>query len=146
MLNKIISKQTPRAFLHTQKSPKTVDELLTRFDPSIAQQFNHHQWQEVRRIINLAISKPSPKIIDLRFTVDLIISRFYFTLLVGEDVRRQARKNSAGSRIGNLIAAICLILTLNFLVSISIFGMAYLLKSALGIDLFPGHLSDMVMG
>lgn len=127
------------------KGHRSVDSLIALFDPRVAQQFNSSQWQEIRRIIDLSIGKPSPKIVDLRFTVDLIVSRFYFTLFIGKDRRRQSRNQSTGSRIGNLIAAIGLLLGLNLLVSVSAVVVLYLIKSALGIDLMPGHFPELVL-
>lgn len=126
------------------RARRNVDDLISLFDPGIVQQFNNLQWKEIRRIIDLAIDKPSPKIVDLRFTVDLIFSRFYFTLFVGKDRRRQSRSQTTGSRVGNFIAAICLLLALNLLVSSSVVIVAYLIKSALGIDLMPGHFADLL--
>lgn len=127
------------------RARKTVDDLIYLFDPVIAQQFKDDQWQEVRRILDLAIDKPSPKIIDLRFTVDLIVSRFYFTLFVGKDRRHQSRNETIGSRVGNFIAVVCLLLVLNLLVSSSVVIVTYLIKSAMGIDLMPNsHFSNLL--
>ncbi len=129
---------------HKPQGHRNVDSFIALFDPMVAQQFNSHQWAEIRRIIDLSIGKPSPKIVDLRFTIDLIISRFYFTLFIGKDRRRQSRSQSTGSRIGNFIAAIGLLLALNLLVSVSVVVVLYLIKSALGIDLMPGHFPELV--
>ncbi|MBT9312749.1 hypothetical protein [Leptothoe kymatousa] len=128
------------------RGARTADSLLTLVNPAVAQEFSGQQWQEMRRIVNLAMGKPSPKIVDLNFTVDLIISRFYFRLLVGEDTRhKNRRQQSTGSRIGNLIAAVGLIIALNVVVSVSVVVIGYLVKSAIGVDLMPGHWRDWVM-
>lgn len=146
MFSKINPKQVSKQQSHRAKGTRTVDSLLALLEPSIVQQLNPQQWQDIRRIVQLAIGKNSPKIIDLNFTIDLIISRFYFRLLVGKDVRHEQRKKTSGSRIGNLVAAIGLIVTLNVLVSVSVFVIVYLLKSAIGIDLIPGgHWRDWVI-
>ena len=128
------------------RGARTADSLMALMQPNVAQGFSSQQWQEMRRIIHLALGRPSPKIVDLNFTIDLIISRFYFRLLVGEDIRNKNRKiKSTGSRIGNLIAAVGLIISLNVLVSVSVIIIAYLIKSAVGIDLMPGHWRDWVV-
>lgn len=127
---------------------RSVDGLASLFDPTIAQQFNPEQWQEIRRILGISLPKPSPKIVDIRFTVDLLLSRFFVVLFVGEDRRRTRRKypvTRLSNRIGNFIAVIILLLALNLLVSASIIVFAYLLKSAVGIDILPGHFRDIVM-
>lgn len=146
MLNKILfSNQTSRASDNKPEKIKTVEGLLALMEPTVAKQFNYQQWQEVQRLIKLAVGEPSSKIVNLNFTIDLIISRFYFTLLVGKDIRHQGRKNNSGNRIANLIAAFGLIFALNIIVSVSIIVIIYLIKSALGIDLMPGHGRDAVV-
>lgn len=108
---------------------------------------DHHQLSEVRRLLAIAIPKPSPKIVDLRFTVDLIISRFYVVLFVGKDRRARKRQHRPNpfTRAGNYVAAVALLLSLNLLISLFVFMLAYLMKSAIGIDLFKdGHLIDQV--
>lgn len=145
MLNRIkwqrIYKQSPAQ----ARGPRTVDGILALLEPNVARALSTQQWQEVRRIVQVAVGRPAPKIVDLNFTVDLLISRFYFRLLVGEDTRHENRKQSSGSRLGNLVAAITLIVALNVLVSISAIVVGYLIKSAIGIDLMPGHWRDWVM-
>ncbi|MEB3210803.1 MAG: hypothetical protein VKL39_05590, partial [Leptolyngbyaceae bacterium] len=91
--------------------------------------------------------KPSPKLVDLRFGIDLLVSRFYVVVFVGKD-RRQRRRDYVPSplaRIGNVIVAIALLIGINVLISLGIFLLAYLAKSAIGINLFPdSHLSDQI--
>ncbi len=124
---------------------RNVDDYVQLFNPNIAQKFDPQSWQEIRRVLDLAIPKPAPKIIDLRFNVDLLISRFYIVLFVGKDRRRKSRSHEVerlSTRIGNWIAAIILIVAINLIVSTLILIVAYLLKSFIGIDLMPGHFPD----
>ena len=89
-----------------------------------------------------ANANPRPKLVDLRFVIDLFFVRYYFALFIGQDQRTQKR-NAQGnkiSQVGNIIAAILLLLSLNLLLSSMLLLIAYLLKSAVGINLFPGHL------
>ncbi|MEM6256263.1 MAG: hypothetical protein AAF821_25395 [Cyanobacteria bacterium P01_D01_bin.156] len=141
MLDRINPKNTH----YQNRTTRTADSLLARLEPSIAQQLSNEQRQEVKRLLQLAIGKPSQKIVDLSFTIDLLVSRFYFRLLVGEDIRHKNRQQSSGSRIGNIAAVITLIVTLNVLVTISAIVIGYLIKSAIGIDLMPGHWRDWVI-
>jgi hypothetical protein len=99
------------------------------------------QWAEVSRVVNLALPKPSPKLIDLRVDMDLLISRYYIVIMVGKDRRRSARPPviSPVTRWVNWVAAVLLLLGFNLAVSVGLFLLAYLLKSALGINLLPGH-------
>lgn len=117
---------------------------LKQLDYDILASFNSEQLAVITQMLNQAIPKPSPKIVDLRFVVDLIFSRFYIVLFVGKDKRKKKRqyKPSKIAVIGNIMAATILLIGFNFVLSALILLFAYLIKSAVGIDLFPGHLSD----
>lgn len=123
---------------------RTSSYYLQQLDPYILDSFNSEQLQAITSILNQAIPKPSPKIVDLRFVVDLIFSRFYIVLFVGKDRRKRKRQYFQGkiSKAGNLIAAAILLIGLNFLLSALILLFAYLIKSAVGINFFPGHITE----
>ncbi|MGB3401395.1 MAG: hypothetical protein WBA77_01745 [Microcoleaceae cyanobacterium] len=124
----------------------TPEYYINQIQPNVFDSFNPDQIHEVKRVLTQAIPKPSPKIVDLRFTVDLILSRFYVVVFVGQD-RRQGRRNHSvtkATKVGNFIAATLLLIGLNLLISTFIFLLLYLLKSAVGINLFEGHLIDQI--
>ncbi|MCU0524346.1 MAG: hypothetical protein MUF72_05930 [Elainella sp. Prado103] len=124
---------------------RTPEDYLQQLPPELRSSFSEEQVSAVRELLAAAIPKPAPKLVDLRFGVDLIASRFYVVLLVGKDRRRQRRSYLPEPmvRVGNGIAAVVLLLGLNLLISLIIFLLAYLVKSAVGIDLFPdSHLAD----
>jgi hypothetical protein len=125
-------------------SARTSDYYLQRIDPSIHDSLTSEQLSAVRTVLELAMPKPSPKIVDLRVTIDLIFSRFYIVLFVGKDRRKRDRPyNAKGfTKIANRVAAVMMLIGLNFTVSLFIFLVAYLIKSAMGFNLFSGHLSD----
>lgn len=125
---------------------RTPKYYLQQLDPRIFNSFNSEQLQAITSILNQAIPKPSPKIVDLRFVVDLIFSRFYIVLFVGKDRRKRKRQYFQGkiSKAGNLIAAAILLIGLNFLLSAFILLFAYLIKSAVGINFFPGHITETI--
>ncbi len=126
---------------------KTPDHYLNSIDPILWESFTPEQIAAVRALLESAIPQPSPKLVDLRFTVDLILSRFYVVLFVGKDRRRQRRSYLPDrfAKVGNAIAAIVLLIGLNLSVSLFIFLLLYLIKSAVGIDLFPdSHLADQL--
>ena len=82
----------------------------------------------------------SPHVIDYRVSVPFFGKRFYVTLLAGRERRSLARLAGEGQlpsvQMFNLNPAL-----LGILLAIVIFGMAmgaYIVKSALGIDLFEG--------
>jgi hypothetical protein len=85
-----------------------------------------------------------PKLIDIRFSVDLVVTRFYVVLMVGKDRRDQRRSHAVKglTKFGNTIAAILLLLGANLTISAFIVLSFYLIKSMLGINLMPGHLTE----
>lgn len=120
----------------------TPDAYLDQIDPAVQASLTPDQWGEVRRVMALALPQPSPKLIDLRFDIDLLLSRYYIVLMVGKDRRRSTRPYAVSgvTRWANWVAAVVLLLGLNLAISAGVLLLAYLLKSALGINLFPGHL------
>ncbi len=126
---------------------KTPEHYIQQIEPDILSSFTPEQLHEVRTILNYAIPKHSPKIVDLRFDVDLIFSRFYVVLLVGKEHRKFKRRyvTHGLTKVGNFVAAIILLITLNLMISIFIGLFFYLIKSAIGIDFFPhSHLIDKI--
>ncbi|WP_088894090.1 hypothetical protein [Leptolyngbya ohadii] len=119
---------------------------LHHIHPAILATFTPDQFEAVKEAFELA-TKPAPKLVDLRFVVDLIFDRYFVVLLVGKD-RRQSRRAylpERMSRVGNTIAAVLLLVGLNLLITLVIALLAYLVKSAIGIDVFPdAHLADQL--
>jgi hypothetical protein len=125
---------------------RTPDYYLQTIPPDRLASFSPEQLHIVRSLLAAAIPEPTPKIVDLRFGVDLLISRFYIVLFVGKDRRGRQRPYlpKLVAKWGNIMAAILLLIGVNLIISLVIFMFAYLVKSALGIDLTPGHLADQV--
>lgn len=125
-------------------SERTADYYLQQIDADVHGSLTPEQLAAVRIALEPAMPRPSPKIVDLRVSVDLIISRFYIVLYVGKDRRKSERPNMASgfTVIANRIAVITLLVGLNLTISLFIFFIAYLIKSALGVNLLSGHLSD----
>lgn len=119
----------------------TPDHYLAQIAPSVRDSLTPDQWAEVSRVVDLALPKPSPKLIDLRFDIDLLISRYYIVIMVGKDRRHSVRPHTVSplTRWANWTAAAMLLLGFNLAISAGVLLLAYLIKSALGIDLFPGH-------
>lgn len=149
----------------------SINDYIHQIDPSLLSNLNKSQIQSLQTFIRQAISheknqaetntnidrdqridseyipkKKRSKLIDIRFIVDLIFSRFYVVLLVGKDIRKGQRSYpvTGATKVGNMIAAFLLIVGLNLLISAFCLLGLYLLKSALGINLLPGHFSDQI--
>jgi hypothetical protein len=125
-------------------SARTPDYYVEQIDARIREGLSPEQLTAIRAAIETAMPRPAPKIVDLRVNVDLIFTRFYVVLFVGKERRKNPRAHTVSgvTAVTNKFAAIGLLVGLNLTVSIFIFLMAYLIKSALGINLLQHHLSD----
>lgn len=123
---------------------RTPSYYLEKIEPYILASFKPEQIEAITSVLNQAIPKPSPKVVDFRFVVDLVFERFYIVLFVGKDLRRKQRQYAPDgiARVGNLIAAGILLIGTNLAISALILLFVYLLKSAVGINFFPGHISE----
>lgn len=128
----------------TEYSARSVEYYLNQIDANVRDSLTADQHEAFRSVLEAAMPKANPKVVDLRINIDLIIARFYIVLFVGKDRRKNRRslESSGGSVIANRFAAIILLIGLNITISLFIFLMAYLTKAALGINLFAKHLSE----
>ncbi|MEO0491606.1 MAG: hypothetical protein AAF215_32630 [Cyanobacteria bacterium P01_A01_bin.123] len=136
---------SPRTPPYRHWTPK---DYLQTIRPEILNRFDEEQLNEVQRVLDQAISKPVPKIVDLRFVIDLIFSKFYVVLLLGKDRRRRPRAYKVPRRltkISNFVTAVILLVNLNLFISSVVLVMAYLVKTAIGINLSDGfHMQDVI--
>ena len=125
---------------------RTPSYYLEKIEPYILASFNPEQIEAITSVLNQAIPKSSPKVVDFRFVADLVFERFYIVLFVGKDLRRKQRQYAPEgiARVGNLIAAGILLIGTNLAISALILLFVYLLKSAIGINFFPGHISETI--
>ncbi len=143
-----------QTFIHRAQDPYPFQTSEFDLVISLGTLHNLHIYElevalkEIERVLREATPQPLPKIIDLRFTLDLIVSKFYIVLLAGKDQRRSPRKHPISNRvtrIGNTTAVIILLLAINLLISVVIIVAVYLLKTIIGIDLTSGgHFSDYI--
>ena len=112
----------------SQNRPPVIERFYTHLDETIAQGLTPDQKEGVENAI-LASTLASRHQIDIRRSFPFFSKRYY---LVGRDLRRQHRQESTLSRmlltflllIAVLFVTCCILLTL------------YMIKSALGIDVF----------
>ncbi len=119
--------------------------FMSRLAPSTLAALDETQQADVRAVIAEALPQPQPKIVDIRFVINLIFDRYYVVLFMGKDLRRKTRNRPTWlTRLSNLAVALLLLLSMNLFISLTLGMVMYLVKSAVGVDLFPGHLSDRV--
>lgn len=131
---------------YTSYSSRDANYYMYQIPSPTLNKLDQEDWENIKLVINSAIPKPSPKIIDLRFVVDLIITRYFVVLLIGKDNRKQQRQYQVSrvTKVANVIAAILLIIGMSLLISGMTILILYLIKSALGIDLFKGHINEVL--
>jgi hypothetical protein len=114
------------------------DQILDKLD--------EQEREGIKSVIQSAIPRPSPKIIDLRFIVDLILIRYFVVLLIGRDMRKQQRQYQVNgiTKFANIVMAVVLIIAMSLLISSVTILIIYLIKSSLGIDLLPGHITNVL--
>ncbi|MGF1546360.1 MAG: hypothetical protein ACFCUG_03425 [Thiotrichales bacterium] len=115
----------------TQQLP--IEQLLTRMTPDVAASFTAPQIASLRAALAGASTRKHP--IDLRFTLPIWRWRFFVVLLVGRDRRILTRRQEFVFRLTELGALF------GFLLFSTLMGLLvlYLVKSWLGIDVFPNH-------
>ena len=114
-----------------QNRPPVIERFYAHLDERISHELTPEQKDEVEKAV-IAITLASRHLIDIRRSFPFFGKRFYLVFLFGRDLRQQHRQESTLSRIlltfllliGVLFVTCCILLTL------------YMIKSALGIDVF----------
>lgn len=109
-----------------------VQHMLERMPKKVADSFSEEQLSH----LNIALSgrRWGNHKIDVRGTIGILRSRYYFVLLAGKDKRDLSRTESRISRIAMATSVV-----LFFSVSLGLgLVLLYILKSWLGINLFEG--------
>lgn len=129
--------------LPRHSNPEPLSQSLA-IDEAVLDSLTPEQWTAIQKYIFNRKGQKHPKLVDLRFAIDLVVMRFYVVLLVGQDRRNRDRANSASglTKLGNRVAAVILLISLNIILSAFIVLILYLLKAALGIDIMPGHITQ----
>lgn len=125
---------------------RDADYYMHQIPVQILEKLNAEDKEDLKSVIHTAIPRSSPKLIDLRFAIDLIFARYFVVLMIGKDMRKQQRQYQVNdiAKVANVITAILLIIAMSLLVSAVTILILYLIKSALGIDLFPGHITNVL--
>lgn len=114
-----------------QNRPPAIERFYAHLDERIAEELTPEQKEGVEKAL-LATTLTSRHQIDIRRSFPFFSKRYYLVFLFGRDLRRQHRQESTLSRmlltflllIAVLFVTCCILLTL------------YMIKSALGIDVF----------
>lgn len=106
---------------------------------------------EAVRAALLAADRGKRHPIDIRLNIPLYFARYYLVLFAGRDKRRgtllkeAVRKNAQDKRSGSMMILLMGMLIIFGLLLIGLLT-AYLIKSEMGIDIFPDkHLEDIIL-
>lgn len=113
------------------KHDPALKHLLSRMPEEIAESFNEEQLANLK--VALGARSWGKHAIDFRSTITFFSHRYYYVFVAGRNRREMTR---AEKRLGLLIQSALLT---GFLVISTLIGVLvlYLVKSALGIDIFP---------
>lgn len=125
-----------------------IEEYIAQMNPQIRQSFDHQQSSELSRFLNRVLPLRGKHLVNLKFSFWLI-KNWYFVLQFGVDKRdtKRLKKSGAAQTLLTIILNTIFIIILAVLIFVVVFYLLYLLKSTLGIDIFPNrHLSDILRG
>jgi len=109
-----------------------LQEILKKMSPEVQASFTERQLADIK----LAVSARTwgSHLIDFRSTVRFFRYRYYFVCLIGRNRRQYSAREL---RVGLLLKTVVVSAFLVFCATLGLL-MLYLIKSAAGIDLFPG--------
>ena len=118
---------------------RDAEYYFQNIDTDIRNSLTTKQEWEIKKALNNALGRPTRKIVDVRFTIPLIFSRFFFVLFIGRDLRRQKRTYDLPGevRTANIIFGSFILACMISFAAVTLFMLLYLLKSAMGINIFP---------
>ena len=127
-----------------KEKQKDSEYFYSMINEDIERSLSYEQRKEVKSVLKRAVVIPSKKIIDYRIKF-WFIKRLYLTFFLGTDLRTKERIHPyTGFAVFKFFVSLLLLLFLIFVIMIILFSLLYTIKSAFGIDVFPGaHLRDM---
>lgn len=115
------------------RADKVISQFYHTLDKDVAHSLSEEQKREIEKAVK-SMGLVARHSIDIRETFPWFGKRFYYVFLCGRDRRKIRRERS---RIGNVIVTAMITLgaiTVSLLALLAL----YLIKSALGIDIFKG--------
>ncbi|ELL7086124.1 hypothetical protein ACOISO_001612 [Vibrio fluvialis] len=114
---------------------KAVTQFYYALDQEVAQELTDKQKQAIEHAIkSVGLGNRHP--VDVRKSLPWFGKRYYLVLLMGRDRRTQLRASE--SKLANFIVTSVILVGLLALLGLSFLAL-YLLKSSMGIDIFPNY-------
>ncbi|WP_083190358.1 MULTISPECIES: hypothetical protein [unclassified Aliivibrio] len=115
-----------------KKQQRLIAQFYASLDETTTSELTSEQQKSIERAI-IATGLGSNNKVDIRKSISIFNKRYFFVFLLGRDFRQQLRNESPFA-----VFIMTLLIALGVL---SLFSLAvvtlYLIKSALGIDIFP---------
>lgn len=122
------------------------ENTVRQIHPLIYASFTPKQLEAIRTAIKTSL--PKKHAIDFRGIIPLFFMRLYFVFLLGRDSQQTTDHVESDRRTTSLFMASLLFLAVMMVGLVTLgLGVLYILKSELGIDVFPDrHLWDIIRG
>jgi len=115
------------------KNDPAVNSFLQRMPKNIQETFTDEQLMYLK--VAIGARQWGKHNVDVRGVLSFFRYRYYVVFLAG----RNRREFSEGSKKASLLLKVCFTSVLALILLLSFILIAYLIKSALGIDLFEGY-------
>lgn len=120
---------------------RDIDYYMEHIPDTIIKKLNEEEYVKLKELISSAIPQPAPKLIDLRFVINLIVVKYFFVLFIGTD-RYKKRKRSQDPQLprhirslrkfAHITTAVVLFLIINLMISVCMIAITYLTARLLG--------------
>lgn len=140
----------PSNYSISDYSLRDADYYMERISESIVEKLSAEEHKNLKEVISSALPKPSPKLIDLRFVINLIFARYFFVLLIGKDRYKKRIMNQDSpisyrtnplKKLAHRLVSVLLFLAMNLLVSVFVLAFIYLVAKLFGFHLLGGNLN-----
>jgi len=113
-----------------------LERFFSRISREAAESFTDDQLLAIKQGFADQVGRDHS--IDVRMSIPLLLRRYYLVFIAGPERRDHARRrrDRSARRLGKSTNFAFMLIVL-FLSALSILGLLYLLKSAIGIDLLP---------
>lgn len=133
----------------TQSNDPYTNSVINSIPEDVRGTFSSRQLAELQQALS-KVHNRSRHLVDVRVQIPLYWTRYYMVFLLGRDMRshvqeiliNRRQRDSRAAQIGFISLAVWLLLAG---IVVTAFIVLYLIKSAVGINIFPDkHLSDFL--
>lgn len=120
--------------INSTKRPLVIDRFYEVLDEQTLAQLSPKQKQDIENAI-VSVTLSSRHRIDIRKSFPFFGTRYFLVFMLGRDLRKRLRKESAITRVVMTLLILSGVLFFTFCVLLTL----YMIKSALGIDLIHDY-------